>query len=430
MYREQLGQQETSHQTLLSRIDKKTSGRPPNLPHRLPSLPLATSNLDLKQRLWNQNRLLDLPLSPSQPSTRMSSLTAMPSSRSTERGKCLSLLSTQKSELNSPVPLKKTRTESTQLLDPSLRQSRAMILRQPWQLGEEREVESDTEPRLLSRMSRNPRLTRNLSLKNQRSTSQHSHGLDQKARLIPNCPTTWSRRSNSLEFTPWTLRRRYDRSPTPPVVRNSQTRSGRMLSEGKPSVWMPSSVDSSRRRTMSSRSRSSETLNSLLERLSPLRLSRTEGSGPLHGTEPSELPRLLSRIDCENSPDMESISSPCSPLRTPTSIPESSHSIKRFGNELDQSETSSYSLSDYHKFADLKIAHVDSVGVSACAEGSTRGDQTRKPKRGKGWKRSEPCNKWNDGTCGHKEEDCRRDHVCNRCKKRGHKGKDCRKPST
>src|ERR1700678_2627316 len=111
MYREQLGRQETSHQTLLSRIDKKTSGRPPNLPHQLPSLPLATSNLDLKQRLWNQNRLPDLPLSPSQPSTRMSS------SRSTERGKCLSQLSTQKSELNSPVPLK---------MDASLRQSRAM----------------------------------------------------------------------------------------------------------------------------------------------------------------------------------------------------------------------------------------------------------------------------------------------------------------
>src|SRR6202522_4143497 len=336
MYSEQLGRQETSHQTLLSRIDKKTSGRPPNLPHRLPSLPLATLNLDLKQRLWNWNKLPDLPLSPSQPSTRMSS------SRSTERGKCLSQPSTQKSELNSPVPLKKTRTESTQLLDPLLRQSRAMILRQPWQLGEERELESDTEPSLLSRMSRNPRLTRNLSLKNQRSTSQHSHGLDQKGRLIPNCPTTWSGRSNSLEFTPWTLRRRYDHSPTPPVVRNFQTRSGRMLSEGKPSVWTPSSVDSSRRRTMSSRSRSLETLNSLLERLSPLRSSRMEGSGPLHGTEPSGLPRLLSRIDCENSPDMESISSPCSPLLTPTSIPESSHSIKRFGNELDQSETSSY----------------------------------------------------------------------------------------
>src|ERR1700678_3254713 len=137
MYREQLGRQETSHQPLLSGIDKKTWGCPPTPPHRLPTLPLATSNLNLKQRLWNQNRLPDLPLSPSQPSTRMSSSTAMPSSRSTERGKCLSQQSTQKSELNSPVPLKKTRTELTQLLDPSLQQSRAMIQRQPWQLGEE-----------------------------------------------------------------------------------------------------------------------------------------------------------------------------------------------------------------------------------------------------------------------------------------------------
>src|SRR5271168_117600 len=86
-------------------------------------------------------------------------------------------------------------------------------------------------------------------------------------------------------------------------------------------------------------------------------------------------------------------------------------------------------LSDYLKFSDLKIAHVDSVGVSACAEGSAKWDQTRRQKRGKGWKRSEPCNKWNDGTCGQKEEDCRRNHVCNRCEKRGHKGKECRNPS-
>ena len=37
-------------------------------------------------------------------------------------------------------------------------------------------------------------------------------------------------------------------------------------------------------------------------------------------------------------------------------------------------------LSDYLKFSDLKIAHVNSVGVSACAEGSAKGDQTRKQK--------------------------------------------------
>jgi hypothetical protein len=86
-------------------------------------------------------------------------------------------------------------------------------------------------------------------------------------------------------------------------------------------------------------------------------------------------------------------------------------------------------LSDYQKFADLKIAHMDTVGVSACAGGSTKGDSGRKQKRGKNWKKSEPCNKWNEGSCGQKEEDCRRDHVCNRCGKRGHKGNECRKPS-
>src|SRR5271168_3913978 len=198
-----------------------------------------------------------------------------------------------------------------------------MILRQPWQLGEEREVESDTEPSLLSRMSRNPRLTRNLSLKNQRSTSQHSHGLDQKARLIPNCLTTWSRRSNSLEFTPWTLRRRYDHSPTPPVVQNSLNQNGRTLSEGRPSIWIQYSADSSPQRTISSRSRSSETSSCLLEWLSPPKLSRTEGSGRLPGTEQSEPPHLLSRIDCKNSLDTENILSPCSQSLIPTSMPES-----------------------------------------------------------------------------------------------------------
>ena len=86
-------------------------------------------------------------------------------------------------------------------------------------------------------------------------------------------------------------------------------------------------------------------------------------------------------------------------------------------------------LSDYQRFTDLKIAHMDSVGISACSEGSSKRDSGRKPKRGRNWKKSEPCNKWNEGTCEQKEEDCRRDHMCNRCGKRGHKGIDCRKIS-
>jgi hypothetical protein len=83
-------------------------------------------------------------------------------------------------------------------------------------------------------------------------------------------------------------------------------------------------------------------------------------------------------------------------------------------------------LSDFEKFADLKIAHMDSIGVSVVSKGSKE-DGGRKGKKGKNWKKDEPCNKWNDGKCSQEEEDCRRLHVCNKCQKAGHKGKDCRK---
>lgn len=84
-------------------------------------------------------------------------------------------------------------------------------------------------------------------------------------------------------------------------------------------------------------------------------------------------------------------------------------------------------LSDFEKFADLKIAHMDSIGISVITGSSSKEDGGKKGKRGKGWKKDEPCNKWNDGKCSQEEEDCRRMHVCNKCGKRGHKGKECRK---
>src|SRR5271168_177115 len=82
-------------------------------------------------------------------------------------------------------------------------------------------------------------------------------------------------------------------------------------------------------------------------------------------------------------------------------------------------------LSDFEKFSDLKIAHMDSIGVSVVSGGSKE-DSGRKSRRGKNWKRDEPCNKWNEGKCSQAEEECRRHHVCNRCRKAGHRGKDCR----
>ena len=82
-------------------------------------------------------------------------------------------------------------------------------------------------------------------------------------------------------------------------------------------------------------------------------------------------------------------------------------------------------LSEFEKFTDLKIAHVDSIGVSV----ASKGEAGSKGKRNKNWKKSEPCNKWNDGKCNQEEDDCRQRHVCNKCEKAGHRGKDCRKPT-
>ena len=81
-------------------------------------------------------------------------------------------------------------------------------------------------------------------------------------------------------------------------------------------------------------------------------------------------------------------------------------------------------LSDFEKFTDLKIAHMDSIRVSVVS-GSSKDDRGRKGKKGKNWKKDEPCNQWNDGKCSQEEEDCRRMHVCNKCGKSGHKGKEC-----
>ena len=83
-------------------------------------------------------------------------------------------------------------------------------------------------------------------------------------------------------------------------------------------------------------------------------------------------------------------------------------------------------LSDFEKYANLKIVHMDSIGVSVIS-GSLKEEGGKEGKRGKNWKKDEPCNKWNDGKCAQAEEDCRRHHVCNKCGISGHRGKDCKK---
>jgi hypothetical protein len=83
-------------------------------------------------------------------------------------------------------------------------------------------------------------------------------------------------------------------------------------------------------------------------------------------------------------------------------------------------------LSEHDRFADLKIAHLDSIGVSI-QSGSSRNDGNRsRGQRRRSTKKQEPCNKWNEDRCADTQDDCRRQHVCNRCGKPGHKGKDCK----
>src|ERR1700678_4019072 len=166
MYRELHGLHETSHRTLLSRMDMEHWNQQPNHLHRPPSPPRAMWNPNLEQQLSSQNCLLEVPLSRSQPSIKTSSSTAMLSSKNTERGRSQNRPSIPKSEPNLPVPSKMTRRESTQHSDSSLQREKVTIQRQPWQQDEEREREGDAVPDFLSRMTRNPRQTRSQLLRN------------------------------------------------------------------------------------------------------------------------------------------------------------------------------------------------------------------------------------------------------------------------
>jgi hypothetical protein len=86
--------------------------------------------------------------------------------------------------------------------------------------------------------------------------------------------------------------------------------------------------------------------------------------------------------------------------------------------------TRKYELSNHQDFADLKLTHMDSTGAGICPHApqpSKPSSSSSKPSR-----KNEACNRWNDGACTLSANACRRSHVCNVCKKSGHKGKECK----
>jgi hypothetical protein len=92
---------------------------------------------------------------------------------------------------------------------------------------------------------------------------------------------------------------------------------------------------------MIQKSKSSENSKSLLERLSPQKSSRMEGTGPLLGTEQLEQRSSLSPTECRSSQATENILSTYSRSLTPQSIAESSPLIKQSGKESEALGTSS-----------------------------------------------------------------------------------------
>ena len=81
-------------------------------------------------------------------------------------------------------------------------------------------------------------------------------------------------------------------------------------------------------------------------------------------------------------------------------------------------------LTDIHKFGDLKHLHMDSTGAAVIY----RSVINAKPASSQ--KRTEPCNRWNEGLCTLDDRVCRRLHICNKCSQPGHKSSDCHQPSS
>jgi hypothetical protein len=75
-------------------------------------------------------------------------------------------------------------------------------------------------------------------------------------------------------------------------------------------------------------------------------------------------------------------------------------------------------LTDYYEFLDLRTSHMDTIGAAVVHTADVREQSVPR-------KKTEACNRWNQGLCMLDDATCRRMHVCNICKEKGHKGPKC-----
>ena len=83
-------------------------------------------------------------------------------------------------------------------------------------------------------------------------------------------------------------------------------------------------------------------------------------------------------------------------------------------------------LMDQNKFRRLYSAIVMPDGIENYSDKS---NDKKTRKSSKGSKKSEPCNKFNAGTCKNSDSECKYRHTCKRCNKPSHGEKDCKEGS-
>jgi len=80
-------------------------------------------------------------------------------------------------------------------------------------------------------------------------------------------------------------------------------------------------------------------------------------------------------------------------------------------------------LTDTHKFDDLKLTWIDSIGTGIPNEEPASSRLAKKIQNRE--KSSEPCNNFNRGECKYSSGRCHYAHTCKKCKKPGHGQSTC-----
>src|ERR1700678_816138 len=259
--------------------------------HYLRDTTLNLQTPSLLMRMSDPQTLQGLPLSQTQNSIKMYSSDVTPLSNDIERGRSRKRQFMSRSNQSSPKRLEMIERDQMQLLDRSLQLSKAMIWRlEQQQVKGERSTQISAPPALLYRFQMGTNQTKSVLPKESKSTSQLMHGSLVDEINAPCYETPSPKHSSSLKSTLSIRKQPRGRSLTNQTVQSFQIQNGRTSSLEELLTSTLSSADNSPPPNTIRKSRSSATLRSPLEQLSPLSQSRAAATGSLPGI------KLLERL--------------------------------------------------------------------------------------------------------------------------------------